>query len=137
MIVRVIERRIGVEVKHGQHFHPVAGRYQFVVFAHAANALRLIAREENRDRVHVRTGEFADPDFGTQPRVAPLPDPGGWTDGESARSDSRSDAFDPAEPQMPEPPPRPVRPSFADEVRRPAPALSERRSASDQYEYTR
>jgi hypothetical protein len=29
---------------------------------------------------------------------------------------------------MPEPPPRPVRPSFADEVRRPAPALSERRS---------
>ena len=29
---------------------------------------------------------------------------------------------------MPEPPPRPSRPSFADEVRRPAPALSERRS---------
>ena len=33
----------------------------------------------------------------------------------------RSDAFDHAEPQMPEPPPRPARPSFADEVRRPAP----------------
>ena len=39
----------------------------------------------------------------------------------------RADAFDHAEPQMPEPPPRPARPSFADEVRRPAPALSERR----------
>ena len=39
---------------------------------------------------------------------------------------SRSDAFDHTEPQMPEPPPRPVRPSFVDEVRRPAPA--ERRS---------
>ncbi len=61
------------------------------------------------------------------PRIAPLPDTG-RTDGDGARPDSRSDAFDHAEPQMPEPPPRPVRPSFADEVRRPAPALSERRS---------
>jgi flagellar protein FliO/FliZ len=59
-----------------------------------------------------------------QPRVAPLPDVGNWGDGEP----SRSDAFDHAEPQMPEPPPRPTRPSFADEVRRPAPALSERRN---------
>jgi flagellar protein FliO/FliZ len=58
------------------------------------------------------------------PRIAPLPDTGSWTDGDSPRSD----VFDHAEPQMPEPPPRPVRPSFADEVRRPAPALSERRS---------
>src|SRR5229473_3117518 len=49
---------------------------------------------------------------------------GGWADGEAARSD----AFDHPEPQMPEPPLRPARPSFADEVRRPAPALSERRS---------
>ena len=57
-----------------------------------------------------------------QPRIAPLPDAGGWADGDG----SRSDAFGHTEPQMPEPPPRPVRPSFADEVRRPAPA--ERRS---------
>src|SRR6202167_6071671 len=57
----------------------------------------------------------------TSPRVAPLPD-AGWSDGGPARSD----ASDHAEPQMPEPPPRPVRPSFADEVRRPAPP--ERRS---------
>jgi hypothetical protein len=55
--------------------------------------------------------------------VAPLPD-AGWTDGDG----HRADAFDHVEPQMPEPPPRPARPSFADEVRRPAPALSERRS---------
>jgi hypothetical protein len=53
------------------------------------------------------------------PRVA-LPDAGNWSD---------SDAVpDHPEPAMPEPPPRPSRPSFADEVRRPAPAPSERRS---------
>ena len=62
------------------------------------------------------------------PRIAPLPDTA-WND-DAARTDSRSaDAFDHAEPQMPEPPPRPVRPSFADEVRRPAPPpIGERRS---------
>ena len=54
------------------------------------------------------------------PRVAPLPDTA-WTDSEGP-------GFDHAEPQMPEPPPRPVRPSFAEEVRRPAPTLAERRS---------
>ena len=59
------------------------------------------------------------------PRIAPLPDSGNWTDGDSGRPD----IFDSAEPQMPEPPPRPARPSFVDEVRRPMPpALPERRS---------
>jgi flagellar protein FliO/FliZ len=58
------------------------------------------------------------------PRIAPLPDAAGWADG---------DAGEPhIEPQMPEPPPRPARPSFVDEVRRPAPpplaAERERRS---------
>jgi flagellar protein FliO/FliZ len=57
------------------------------------------------------------------PRIAPLPD-AAWAEAEGARSE----AFDHAEPQMPEPPPRPVRPSFADEVRRTAPAPSERRA---------
>jgi flagellar protein FliO/FliZ len=56
------------------------------------------------------------------PRVAPLPD--------TAWADSEGPGFDHAEPQMPEPPPRPVRPSFADEVRRPAPTLAERRGES-------
>jgi hypothetical protein len=59
-----------------------------------------------------------------QPRIAPLPDLSGFGDGEGARSET----FDHQEPQMPEPPPRPLRPSFADEMRRPAPPLSERRS---------
>jgi flagellar protein FliO/FliZ len=58
-----------------------------------------------------------------QARVAPLPDAGNWSD-----DGPRTDVFDHPEPQMPEPPPRPARPSFADEVRRPAPAISERRS---------
>ena len=59
------------------------------------------------------------------PRIAPLPDSGNWTDGDSGRPD----IFDSAEPQMPEPPPRPARPSFVDEIRRPMPpALPERRS---------
>jgi flagellar protein FliO/FliZ len=49
------------------------------------------------------------------PRVAPLPD-AAWSDGEDHHQ----------EPQMPEPPPRPARPSFAEEMRRPA--QSERRS---------
>jgi len=47
------------------------------------------------------------------PRIAPMPDAGWAEEGQ----------FDHAEPQMPEPPPRPVRPSFADEVRRPAPPM--------------
>src|SRR5216683_2950157 len=48
----------------------------------------------------------------------------------ASRSDSdgsRSEGFDHVEPQPPEPPSRPARPSFADEVRRPAPAAAERR----------
>jgi len=53
------------------------------------------------------------------PRIA-LPDSAGWTDGDGRE--------EPIEPQMPEPPPRPARPSFADEARRPAPAMAERRS---------
>ena len=56
------------------------------------------------------------------PRVTPLPG--------MARSETeaqRAEAFDHREPQMPEPPPRPLRPSFAEELRRPAPVAPERR----------
>jgi flagellar protein FliO/FliZ len=59
------------------------------------------------------------------PRMAPLPDAAGWTNGEGSHPEEH------IEPQMPEPPPRPVRPSFADEVRRPAPAMTERERRSD------
>src|ERR1019366_4318022 len=38
-----------------------------------------------------------------QPRIAPLPDSGGWSDGDGPPSH----VFDHTEPQMPEPPPRP------------------------------
>jgi hypothetical protein len=59
-----------------------------------------------------------------QARSAPLTDSANWPDGDGARTDT----FDHAEPQMlePPPPPRQARPSFVDEVRRPAPP--ERRS---------
>jgi flagellar protein FliO/FliZ len=56
------------------------------------------------------------------PRLAPMPDTSSWAD-----EAPRPEVLDHPEPQMPEPPPRPARPSFADEVRRPAPALAERR----------
>ncbi|QDP20939.1 flagellar biosynthetic protein FliO [Bradyrhizobium cosmicum] len=63
------------------------------------------------------------PNAAEPPRLAPMPDTGGWAD-----EAPRPELLDHPEPQMPEPPPRPARPSFADEVRRPAPALAERRS---------
>ncbi|MDB5547892.1 MAG: flagellar biosynthesis protein FliO, partial [Tardiphaga sp.] len=49
------------------------------------------------------------------PRAAPLPDAAGWTDAES-----RADAFEPMDAPLSEPAPRPTRPTFADEIRRPA-----------------
>lgn len=58
------------------------------------------------------------------PRLAPMPDTSGWAD----EAPPRPELLDHPEPQMPELPPRPARPSFADEVRRPAPALAERRN---------
>ena len=56
------------------------------------------------------------------PKVAPLPD-ANWTDSDNLRPES----YEFSEPPMAEPPPRPARSSFADEARRTAPALSERR----------
>ena len=76
-----------------------------------------------RDQIAQRPGVAAEP----SPRLPPLAETG-WNEGDGARPDSRSSGFDQVEPQMPEPPPRPMRPSFADEVRRPMPGLSERRS---------
>jgi flagellar biogenesis protein FliO len=53
-------------------------------------------------------------------RVAPLPDVGHW-------ADAVPDAPDFHDQVVPELPPRPTRPSFSEEVRRPSPAISERR----------
>src|SRR5829696_263048 len=109
----VLVRRDNVE-----HLLMIGGPSDIVVEPNIVRAM------PNRDQMAPR------PAVGEQPpRIAPLPDTA-WSD-EAARSDARStDAFDHhAEPQMPEPPPRPSRPSFADDVRRPAPPqMPERRS---------
>jgi flagellar protein FliO/FliZ len=106
----VLVRRDNIE-----HLLMIGGPTDIVVEPNIVRAMP--ARDQMAQRPGVGAAE-------PPPRIAPLPD-SSWTDGDGARPDSRSDAFDHAEPQMPEPPPRPVRPSFADEVRRPA--LSERR----------
>jgi flagellar protein FliO/FliZ len=106
----VLVRRDNIE-----HLLMIGGPTDIVVESNIVRA--------SRDQLPQRPGGLsAEPP--PPPRIAPLPDPA-WADVESARSDS----FDHhPEPQMPEPPPRPARPSFADEVRRPAPVPSERRS---------
>src|ERR1700754_2380807 len=75
----------------------------------------IVRAAPGRDQLPPRPA-VASPDM--QTRIAPLPDPTGWGDGEAARAEP----FDHhAEPQMREPPPRPPRPAFADEARRPPP----------------
>jgi hypothetical protein len=102
----VLVRRDNVE-----HLLMIGGPTDIVVEPNIVRAMPA------RDQMAQRPVGSAEP----PPRIAPLPD-SNWSD-----ADSRSDGFDHAEPQMPEPPPRPARPSFADEVRRPAPP-PERRS---------
>jgi hypothetical protein len=96
----VLVRRDNVE-----HLLMIGGPTDIVVEPNIVRAMP--ARDQMAQRPAVGNAE-------PPPRIAPLPD-SNWSDGD------RTDAFDHAEPQMPEPPPRPVRPSFADEVRRPAP----------------
>ncbi len=77
----------------------------------------IVRAAPSRDQLPQRSGGVE------PPRLAPMPEPAGWAD-----EAPRPELLDHPEPQMPEPPPRPARPSFADEVRRPAPVLAERRS---------
>lgn len=100
----VLVRRDNVE-----HLLMIGGPTDIVV---EPNIVRAAA---GRDQIPQRPAE--------PPRLAPMPDAGSWAD-----EAPRPEVLDHPEPQMPEPPPRPARPSFADEVRRPAPALNERRS---------
>jgi flagellar biogenesis protein FliO len=102
----VLVRRDNVE-----HLLMIGGPTDIVV---EPNIVRAAA---GRDQIPQRSSA-AEP-----PRLAPMPDAGSWAD-----EAPRPEVLDHPEPQMPEPPPRPARPSFADEVRRPAPALAERRS---------
>jgi hypothetical protein len=101
----VLVRRDNVE-----HLLMIGGPTDIVVEPNIVRAMP--ARDQAPPRPSVGGAELP-------PRVA-LPDVSNWPDGDTAP--------DHPEPAMPEPPPRPGRPSFADEVRRPAPALSERRS---------
>jgi hypothetical protein len=118
----VLVRRDNVE-----HLLMIGGPTDIVVEPNIVRAM------PGRDQMAQRSGVGAEP----QPRIVPLPDAIGWSDGDGPRSeprseprsDPRSDVFDHAEPQMPEAPPRPVRPTFADELRRPAPL--ERRERSE------
>jgi len=104
----VLVRRDNIE-----HLLMIGGPTDIVV---EANIVRAMPGREQAPRPAVGGTEPA-------PRIAPLPDTS-WSDAETARTEM----FDHAEPQMSEPPPRPVRPSFADEVRRPAPPpMPERR----------
>jgi flagellar protein FliO/FliZ len=99
----VLVRRDNVE-----HLLMIGGPTDIVVEPNIVRAVS--ARDQMPQRPAVGGAE-------PPPRIAPLPDSLGWSDSDSARSDG----FDHLEPQMPEP--RPVRPSFADEVRRPAPPI--------------
>lgn len=101
----VLVRRDNVE-----HLLMIGGPTDIVV---EPNIVRAAA---GRDQIPQR------PSAAEPPRLAPMPDVSSWAD-----EAPRPEVLDHPEPQMPEPPPRPARPSFADEVRRPAPALAERR----------
>lgn len=100
----VLVRRDNVE-----HLLMIGGPTDIVV---EPNIVRAAA---GRDQIPQR------PSAAEPPRLAPMPDAGSWAD-----EAPRPEVLDHPEP-MPELPPRPARPSFADEVRRPAPALAERR----------
>jgi hypothetical protein len=101
----VLVRRDNVE-----HLLMIGGPTDIVVEPNIVRAMP--ARDQATPRPSVGGAELP-------PRVA-LPETSNWPDSDAAPGHP--------EPAMPEPPPRPSRPSFADEVRRPAPALPERRS---------
>jgi flagellar protein FliO/FliZ len=99
----VLVRRDNIE-----HLLMIGGPTDIVVEPNIVRAM------PGRDQLPPRPA-VASPD--AQTRIAPLPEPAGWSDADTSRG---GEPFEHAEPQMPEPPPRPSRPAFADEVRRPA-----------------
>src|SRR6202790_1686934 len=102
----ILVRRDNIE-----HLLMIGGPTDIVVEANIVRANT--ARDQMPQRPAVGGG--AEP---PQPRLVPLPDSGGRGDSDG----SRSDGFDHADAQLAEPPSRPARPSFADEMRRPAAA---------------
>ena len=65
MVVGVVERWCRVEVEERQTPDAVGPRQQLVVLRDRAPALLVGAGEQDRDRVHVLTGQAADPAFGS------------------------------------------------------------------------
>ena len=108
----VLVRRDNIE-----HLLMIGGPTDIVVEPNIVRAM------PGRDQLPPRPAVGAEP----QPRIAPLARPGNW----SEPTATRAERFDHAEPQMPEPPPRPARPSFADEVRRPAAGTAHERTRAD------
>jgi hypothetical protein len=102
----VLVRRDNIE-----HLLMIGGPTDIVVESNIVRATA--ARDQMPQRPAVGAGAEPPP-----PRLVPLPDSGSRGDSDGSH----------VEPQLPEPPSRPARPSFADEVRRPAPAAAERRS---------
>jgi flagellar protein FliO/FliZ len=105
----VLVRRDNIE-----HLLMIGGPSDIVVESNIVRASP--AREQLPQRPGLPSGVTPEP-----PRISPLPD-SAWNEAEASRADHHEP------PLMPEPPPRPVRPSFADELRRPAPQPVERRS---------
>src|ERR1700710_1858056 len=103
----VLVRRDNIE-----HLLMIGGPTDIVVESNIVRAMP--ARDQTPPRANVGGAEAST-------RIPPFPDTANWSDGDASR--------DSDEAQIPEPPLRPARPSFADEVRRPAPALSERRDS--------
>ncbi|WP_316233492.1 flagellar biosynthetic protein FliO [Bradyrhizobium sp. SZCCHNPS2010] len=97
-----------------EHLLMIGGPTDIVV---ESNIVRAMPMREQLPRAGV-AAESPPP-----PRIAPLPDAPVWPESEAAKAETP----EAHEPQMPELPPRPLRPAFADEHRRPAPILSERR----------
>jgi len=114
----VLVRRDNIE-----HLLMIGGPTDIVVESNIVRAT------SSRDQLPQRPSAVEPP-----PRIAPLPDAGIWAEAEAVRSDDHVPLHVPlhvpshAPAQMPEPPPRPVRPAFADDLRRPAPVVAERRA---------
>src|SRR6185312_17293548 len=71
VVVRVVERRGGVEVERREHLHPFASRDEPSMLGLATLALRTIAGEEDGDGVEVRAGQASHPMVGViRARVA-------------------------------------------------------------------
>ena len=65
MLVRIVKRRNGVKVEHGQHFDAGAAGDELLVLRDAAVVFRVVPREENDDRVQVGARKSAHPMLGS------------------------------------------------------------------------